>query len=122
MAFRIAAINPSGFRLGVTNALLAALLGRLRAEVRLFGPGHHRASVRCCAHHRAAGVTIVGLLKSLRLGFDHSDAASHIPYFDDGAAFGPLFGFFDRIGVVCTLDGVAATFNAPNLVEAVELI
>ena len=58
----------------------------------------------------------------LRFGFDHSDAAAQIPYFDDGTTFGPLLGFFDRIGVVCTLDRVAGPYNAPNLVELVELI
>lgn len=56
----------------------------------------------------------------LRLGFNHGDAATHIPYFDDGTTFGPLFGFFDRI--VYTLHHLAETHNAPNLVELVEPI
>jgi hypothetical protein len=37
-------------------------------------------------------------------------------------AFGLLFGFFDCIGVVCTLDRLAETNNAPYLVELVEPI
>ncbi len=58
----------------------------------------------------------------LPLRVDHSDAAAVIPYFDDGTTFGPFFGFFDRIGIVCTLDRLAETNNAPNHVELVEPI
>jgi hypothetical protein len=59
---------------------------------------------------------------TFRLGFDYSDAAAHIPYFDDGTTFGPLFCFFDGVGVVCTLDRLAETHNAPSRVELVEPI